>query len=177
MNRVNKRARGAAFDHSGSFGWISIALHWTTAALIIALWVIGKKISVLPDGSPDAWRSLHVTIGFSAWFLLAARIAWRFYSAHPHSEGVSLRTHEIAKAAHYVMLASLTLLILSGLLVAWLGTGNRVGSVAFSVHLNAGNVLLVLVITHTLAAVKHLMFHHDDSVVRMLWPKPQDKNT
>jgi cytochrome b561 len=163
--------RPLLFDQSNSFGWISIALHWATAALIIALWIMGKNITEMPDGSSGFWRTLHMTVGLSAWILLAGRVAWRIYSKHPRSNGLTARTHDIAKTVHYLMLVSLTLLILSGPIVAWLGPLTLIGSAAFVVHNYAGNVLLVLVITHTLAAVKHLMFHQDDSVIRMLWPK------
>lgn len=164
-------ARHAAYDQSNSFGWISIALHWVTAGLIIAQWIMGKNITAMPDGSPGFWQTLHVTVGLSAWILLAGRVVWRFYSKHPRTDGLTARTHRIAKAVHYLMLVSLTLLIVSGPLIAWLGSQTRMGSTAFVVHLYAGNVLLILVITHILGAVKHLMFHQDDSVVRMLWPK------
>jgi cytochrome b561 len=69
------------------------------------------------------------------------------------------------------MLASLTVLIISGPTLAWLGQESELASTVLAVHLDAGNVLLILVITHFLGAMKHLMFHQDDSIVRMLWPK------
>ncbi len=163
--------RPLLFDQSNFFGWISIALHWTSAALIVAMWIIGKNISAIPDGASGFWRTLHITVGLSAWILLAGRVAWRIYSKHPRTNGLTAKIHGIARAVHYLMLASLTSLILSGPIIAWLGPLTLIGSAAFVVHLYAGNVLLILVITHILAAVKHLMFHDDESVIRMLWPK------
>ena len=70
------------------------------------------------------------------------------------------------------MLVVLTALITSGPLVAWAGLQTSAGAVAFTVHRTAGNAMFFLVVLHILGALKHLMFHHDDSIVRMLWPKP-----
>lgn len=158
-------------DRPDSFGWLSIGLHWLTAALIIAMWFIGKNISVQPDGAPDFYRELHVTMGLSAWVLLAGRIYWRARNPHPQAAGVGDRTHRFAKIFHYLMLVALTVLIVSGPVVAWAGYPSALGEVAFSAHRYAGNTLFALVLLHILGALKHLMFHHDDSIVRMLWPK------
>ncbi len=176
MNSLEAPRRNTAFDQPESFGWISIALHWTTAVLIIAMWIIGKNVSLADDGSSVSWRNLHVTIGLTGWILLAVRVVWRLVSKHPHAKGLATRTHLIAKTAHYVMLLSLTLIILSGPIMAWLGRGDPIGAAAFAVHKPAGDVLLILTITHVLAATKHVMFHDDDSVIRMLWPKGWRKN-
>ena len=159
------------FDQPDSFGWISIALHWVTAIVVIAMWIIGQNISVQPDGSPDFYRQLHVTLGLGAWVLLAGRVVWRLRVPHPQSAGVGTRTHRFARGFHYLMLMILSLLIASGPVVAWAGYQSSLGSAAFTVHRGAGNAMFALVLLHILGALKHLMFHHDDSIVRMLWPK------
>ena len=160
------------FDQADSFGWLSIALHWLSAVVVIAMWVIGQNISVQPDGSPDFYRQLHVTLGLGAWILLAGRIVWRIRVPHPRSAGLGDRTHRFARSFHFVMLALLTLLIVSGPVLAWAGYGSSLGTAAFTVHRVSGNAMFALVVLHILGALKHLMFHHDDSIVRMLWPKP-----
>lgn len=171
MNDSETPTRNSARDRPDSFGWISIALHWTTAIVIIAMWVIGKSMSFATDGSTLSWRNVHIALGLGAWALLAGRIGWRIVCAHPRADGLSKATHNMAKTVHYVMLASLTALIASGPLLAWLGRGMPAGSAAFFIHSYAGDLLAILVITHILGALKHLMFHQDDSVIRMLWPK------
>ena len=159
------------FDQPDSFGWLSIALHWLSAIVIIAMWVVGKNITVQPDGSPDFYRELHVTLGLSAWVLLAGRIVWRIRVPHPRAAGLGERTHRFARGFHYLMLALLTLLIGSGPVVAWADYQSALGTAAFTVHRYSGNAMFALVLLHILGALKHLMFHHDDSIVRMLWPK------
>jgi len=172
MHKDHPRKKSLIYDRPATFGWISIALHWVTAGLIIALWVIGKNIGFAGDGETAAsWHDLHVTLGLTTWVLLAGRIVWRMMSGHPHAHGLTAKTHAIAKFAHYLMLAALTLLIISGPTIAWLGRGSSPGAIAHTIHVYAGNLLLILVLTHVVAGIKHLMFHDDESVVRMLWPK------
>ena len=163
--------RHSALDQADSFGWISIALHWVTAAVIVAMWVIGKMMANAADASGASLRNLHVTLGLAAWLLLAGRVVWRMAGHHPRAAGLSDLNHRLARTTHYLMLVTLTALIVSGPVIAWLGRGGATGSIAYATHYYAGNSLLLLVIVHTLAAMKHLMFHDDDSVVRMLWPK------
>ncbi len=172
LDKATLQRPNRAFDQPDSFGWLSIALHWLSATVIIAMWVIGKNISVQPDGTPDFYRELHITLGLGAWILLAGRIVWRIRVPHPRSAGLGDRTHRFARGVHYVMLAVLTLLIASGPVVAWAGYPSTLGAAGFTVHRYAGNAMLALVVLHILGALKHLMFHHDDSIVRMLWPKP-----
>ena len=171
VNTAATDRKSHVFDQPDSFGWLSIALHWLSAAIVIAMWVIGQNISVQPDSSPDFFRELHVILGLGAWVLLAGRIAWRLRVAHPHSAGISDRTHRFARAFHYGMLAFLSLLIVSGPVAAWADAASTVATSAQTVHRYAGNALFVLVLLHVLGALKHVMFHQDDSLVRMLWPK------
>lgn len=168
---ADSRLKGTLYDQPDSFGWLSIALHWTTAIVVVAMWFIGKNITAQPDGSPGFWKEVHVTLGLSAWVLLAGRIVWRVKVPHPQSDGLGTRTHRLARGFHYTMLAFLTLLIASGPLVAWVGYQSGIGRTALTVHRYAGNAMVVLTLIHIGGALKHLMFHDDDSIVRMLWPK------
>jgi len=160
------------FDRRDSFGWISIGLHWLTAAIVITMWILGKSIA---DGAIDeiaARRAVHVTLGLSAWILLAGRIAWRLAVPHPRAQGQSLRTHRFARAFHYLLLAALAVMLLSGPLLAWFLHGQSPSvDVLHTVHAGTANVLFLLVVIHIGGALKHLMFHDDDTIVRMLWPR------
>jgi cytochrome b561 len=166
------------YDQPHSFGWISIALHWTTALAIIALWFVGQSIAQQPAELIDARRSLHITLGLLAWFPLAGRIIWRLLIPHPHVSGQSRQAHRIARLAHYLILAALTAMIISGPLMAgitWLipeQTG--ISKLALAIHSNAAIVLATLVVLHILGALKHLMFHEDETVARIFVPRKDD---
>ncbi|MGB4247138.1 MAG: cytochrome b/b6 domain-containing protein [Pseudohongiellaceae bacterium] len=159
-------------DQPNSFGWISIALHWTTAVAVIALWFIGKSIVWLPAEEMDQRRSLHITIGLIAWLPLAARIVWRLRVKHPRAEGQSEREHKVARVAHALMLVVLSLMILSGPVMAWsLPERTALSNFALAIHGNAANVLFVLIVLHVAGALKHLMFDDDETIARIFVPR------
>lgn len=155
--------------------------------MIVALWFFGKSILNGPSEDSDAMRHLHVSLAASSWLIIFARSIWRVRSGHPRVKGQSLWTHKIAKLAHYMMLLILTLMLLSGPLLVW-SSGNAINvfgwmsipspvsesdslrEFAWFVHSNSSTALLVLVLLHVGGALKHLMFHSDDTIARMIWP-------
>ncbi|GJM13521.1 MAG: cytochrome b561 [Pseudohongiella sp.] len=159
-------------DKSNSFGWLSIGLHWFATVAIFALWFIGQSIASQSAELIDARRSLHVTLGLIAWLPLLARIVWRFKSGHPQVNGQTLLTHRLAKAAHYAMLTVLLIMLLSGPLMAWaMPERGGLAEFAFLFHSNAAKALALLVVLHIAAALKHLMFHEDETIARIFVPR------
>ena len=162
-------------DRNNSFGWLSIGLHWFATVAIILLWFIGQSIALQSIEQIDARRSLHVTLGLIVWLPLVARIVWRFKAGHPRVNGQTLMTHRLAKAAHYVMLLLLLVMLISGPLMAWvMPERSALSEIAFSFHSFAAKALAVLVVLHILAALKHLMFHEDETVARIFVPRTED---
>ncbi len=163
--------RNRRLDQSDSFGWVSIALHWLTAVIIIVLWFIGRSIMDQDSNeSIDARRNLHVTIALSAWILLLVRIVWRLYMHHPRASGQSMFIHRLAQSVHYVMLVVLSAMMISGPVMFWVGN-ESVTAIAKIVHTWSASVLFVLVLIHIGGTLKQMMFHEDDTIIRMLWPK------
>ena len=162
-------------DTQNSFGWFSIGLHWFATLAIILLWFVGQSISWQSVEQIDARRTLHITIGLIAWLPLIARIIWRYKSGHPHVSGQTLLEHRLAKAAHHLMLLLLSVMLISGPLMAWAMPGrNNLSELAFIFHSNAAKALAALVVLHILAALKHLMFHEDETVARIFIPRKDD---
>lgn len=163
--------RNRFVDQPDSFGWLSIALHWVTATIIVALWFIGRSI-VIQDSieAVDARRSLHITIALAAWLLLLFRIVWRLRMHHPHAAGQSLFIHRLAQSVHYIILVVLSLMMISGPVIAW--TDNEtITNLAYQIHAFSADLLFVLVLLHIGGTLKHMMFHDDDTIIRMLWPR------
>lgn len=187
MNHGDTRFGNTLFDGPDHFGWVSIVLHWLTAIAIVVLLFLGKTLTIVDAADVAAQRSLHMSIGITAWLLIAARIGWRVRSSHPRSRGLGPLTHRLAKYSHYLLLLALSLMLISGPLMAWAG-GNAIPvfdwfsipgpigelqalqTAMHSVHVLGGNVILWVTVLHIAAAFKHLMFHDDDSFARMLWP-------
>lgn len=187
MSSTDTKSTSALFDQATRFGWISIALHWSSAAVVILMLYLGATLSFMDVDAAAAQRNLHMSLGICGWVLVAARIVWRFRSIHPRATGLNDLTHQIARWSHYALLIGLSLMLISGPLMAWssgaaipvvgsLSLPSPIGQwpgllfVAQKTHIVAGNVVLWLTLLHVLAGFKHLMFHDDDSFVRMLWP-------
>ena len=163
------------YDQPNSFGWISITLHWTTTVAIVVLWLVGMSIMSQPIEEIDARRSLHITIGLIAWLPLVGRIVWRLWAAHPDVNGQSRLIHNIARVTHYLLLATLSVMLISGPIMAWaLPSRAGIAEFALAFHSRAAIVLIVLVTLHVLGALKHLMFNDDETVARIFMPKKID---
>ncbi|MDE0980617.1 MAG: cytochrome b/b6 domain-containing protein [Gammaproteobacteria bacterium] len=162
-------------DTQNSFGWFSIGMHWFAALAIILLWFVGQSISLQSVEQIDARRSLHITLGLIAWLPLVMRMVWRYKSGHPHVNGQTLLTHRLAKAVHHLMLLVLVVMLISGPLMAWaMPDRSSLSEFAFIFHSNAAKALALLVVLHVLAALKHLMFHEDETVARIFVPRKDD---
>ena len=56
----------------------TISLHWTTALLVVVLWVIGRTAHSLPRGAfQTGYWSTHVVLGFALAARFLVRIGWR----------------------------------------------------------------------------------------------------
>lgn len=158
-------------DRPDSFGWVSILVHWATTIIVITLWFVGQSISQQNSlEAVAARRDLHVTIALSAWLLLAFRIGWRIRMGHPHAPGQSLFIHRVARTTHYIMLAVITLMLISGPTMVFSDSATM-KSAALKVHATSATALLVLVLIHIGGTLKHIIFHEDETIVRMLWPR------
>lgn len=165
---------GRLHDQPNSFGWISIALHWTSALALVALWLLGKSVQWQGSEDADARRALHVTVGLSVWLLLAARIAWRVRVPHPRAVGQGRGTHRIAVLAHALILANIAVMMLSGPLLAYLlPEPSALVDITWRIHATAATSLAILVLVHVGAALKHLMFNDDETIARIFTPRPR----
>ena len=133
---------------------------------------MGKSVEFQPPDAIDARRTLHTILGLAAWLPLALRIGWRLRSPHPRAPGQTDTIHRLAKLAHYGMLATVAVMLVSGPVLAWALTNQiaMAGSV-HRVHESAATVLAILVLLHIGAALKHLMFHNDETVARIFIPR------
>jgi len=187
QEREQRLSQSNLYDSDSVYGWISILLHWATAIIVIVLWFIGKSISNAQAEDVDIQRQLHVSIAASAWLIILFRIIWRLRSGHPHVKGQTLFIHRVAMVAHYAKLIVVGLMLVSGPLVVWsgghpvsvfgwfsipgpIGESEAAREFAWFIHSNSALLLMLLVLLHIGGALKHLMFHSDDTIARMIWP-------
>ncbi|HEY0341827.1 MAG TPA: cytochrome b/b6 domain-containing protein [Steroidobacteraceae bacterium] len=168
----------------------SILLHWVTATLVVALWLIAHWIDDFPRGTPRITvRSIHILLGVILLTVVLARMIWRLKWGHrlpPASQGPA---GYLAKTVHYALYALLLAVLFLGVANVWVRGDNFFG--LFSVpkfspdqelrhnvedlHETVANLVLIVAGLHALAALAHHYFIRDGVLRRMLpqsRPKP-----
>lgn len=174
-------------DTPAGYGLISIALHWSAAVVVIAMLVIGN---VMASSSGAGWQyylRLHTTVAIIVYPLLIWRIVWRVRSRHPAALPRQTRSLvRIAVIVHYLMVALIAAMLISGPLMAWSGGGAvqlfwlaipapfppaRVLYQAMHlVHETGGAALLALVVLHIAGALFHIIFRKDRTLDKIILP-------
>ena len=174
-----------ANDTTNGYGWISIALHWVTAATVIAMFTIGTMSQSADREGYVRLVHLHTTIGVTMYALLWGRIIWRFKVGHPGRlprQGAFFFT--IGKYFHFVMLIAIGILLVSGPLMAWsageaifvfglalpspLSDFPTVHDALRHVHGYAASFILAGMILHVLAVFKHTVVNRDGTFDKIM---------
>jgi len=176
-------------DHG--FGAITIVLHWTIAALILGLMLIGfvmRRMEIDPvlQFSLYQW---HKSFGFTAVALATLRTGWWLVERSPQSlPSLSVVEHDAARLTHLMLIALALLVPLAGWAVASASTldipsfyfnlvviphlplPKSEASEAFwaFAHAMLAYVMLALVAIHTAAALYHHIVRRDAVLRRML---------
>lgn len=178
-------------DTATGYGWISIALHWAAACVILSLWFIGNSLTSPEMGGYADMVHTHTTLAVSAYALLWFRIWWRLKVGHPgplpRQEGFSF---ELGKVAHYLMLAGLGVMLVSGPLMAWslgepihvyalripspYGVQPLLRTVTHTVHVWGANLIIFSVLLHVLGVIKHAAFNRDGTFDKMMVAAKED---
>ncbi len=165
----------------------AVALHWATAALIIAGFILGEYMEDLAL-SPLKLRlfSYHKWIGVTVFALVIFRLAWRaLHPAPALPDKMPAWEKSAAKAAHLALYALIFIIPVTG----WLSSSahgfqtvylkvlpmpdlvkkNKEAADALElVHGLLNKALLALFIMHVSASLKHHFIDRDDILKRML---------
>jgi cytochrome b561 len=173
-------------DTRSGYGLISIAAHWLAAVIIIAMLLTGNSIADSRDASA---MQVHTGIAMATYVLLVFRVYWRLRHSHPDALPLqSPRLVALAKVVHYVMIAAIALMLVSGPLMAWLGDlpisffglfelllpegQNSSGFTLFHrLHEVGAGLLLALIVGHIGAALIHMIFFKDRTLDKILIPE------
>jgi cytochrome b561 len=163
---------------------VTIVLHWVTAALVVALWIIGQTVDVFPNGPLRVdYRSLHIMFGAILAVVVLGRLAWRLArraDLPPIDDGLLL---VIARVTHWTLYALLVVTVGLGIPYAW-ARGDSIFNVfmipqmvpgdralAHQIgdwHALAANALLIVAGVHAAAALFHHYILRDETLRRML---------
>jgi cytochrome b561 len=162
---------------------ITIALHWTTALLVVVLWTIGQTADWIPRGPVrGSYWSVHVALGFILVAVLIGRIAWRIGKGRRLSRAESGVLGLLAEAMHYALYLLLLVVVSLGMAAAFVRGFSLFGLVnlpqigapdlrrpSLQWHELAANLLLAFAAAHALAALGHHYVRRDGVLRRMFF--------
>ncbi|MGM3176141.1 cytochrome b [Dickeya lacustris] len=173
---------------STQYGYISILLHWLTAATVYGMFALGLWMVAL--GYYDPWYhkapDIHKGIGILLFLILFFRVIWRWVSPPPEIlPHYSVITRIGATLAHTFLYLILFSILISGYLIStaenqsisvfgWFSVPATISGIkdqadiAGTLHLYFAWSVVILSILHALAALKHHIIDRDSTLKRML---------
>src|SRR6516164_4914896 len=111
---ANRASEVARYDRT------TVVLHWTTAALVVLLWLSAQVIDAFPDGPARvAVRSVHMTMGAILACVLVYRILWRSIGGVRLPGIGSPSLVLFSRGVHLLLYALLIVGVLLGFANAW----------------------------------------------------------
>ena len=174
---------------------VAVGFHWLIALLILGLLAIGKYMTSLESDDPlrYALTQWHKTFGITVLLLSVLRLLWRFaHRPPPEPATVPDWQRKAAHAAHLGLYALMFVVPLTGWImvsaspldvdtllfgvIPWphlppfptLPDKEAVAEAFEGYHELAGNLLILILIAHVGAALKHHFVDRDTVLVRML---------
>lgn len=166
----------------------AVVLHWLVALLIFVGFPLGVYMHELPL-SPDKLRlySYHKWIGITVLMLASVRVMWRLtHTPPPLTLDLPAWQHRASQIVHGLLYVLLLAIPLSGWLMSsakgfqtvWFGVlplpdlvdkNRELGELLENVHKMLNFTLLLLVVAHVGAALKHHFIEREPFLQRMGW--------
>ena len=184
---------------------VAKTLHWLIAALIFVMFPLAWTMGDFSGIQKFKLYNLHKSIGISILALIALRLLWRSFHTPPAlPASVPRRERVVAHLWHFALYAALFLMPLSGWamisasdkpsvlfgwtafpLIHWLSELPAEQKKEYAhffkgVHEFTANVLLLLIVIHVAAALRHAFVLRDGIMSRMLprfWRRSVSRHT
>jgi cytochrome b561 len=169
------------------YGAVAQLLHWVIVALFFASIAIAWSIDDLPIGPEKIQRyNLHKSIGVTILVLMCLRLLWRWLDPAPLLPARMPRwERRAARASHVTLYALMLLQPVTGLVHSWaanfpvvvwgriilpslVGPDEGVKKLFVAIHTWISWLIVLLVILHIAAALRHHFVLRDDILRRML---------
>lgn len=163
---------------------LTIRLHWLTAGMVAALWLLGQTIDWFPRGAPRVFaRSAHIGIGAILACVILYRIWWRLSGGARLSAAGTGALKVLAKSMHLALYACLLVTVALGIANTWIRGDNlfylykipafapgdkALRAAVEDYHAFAANLLLILAGFHAMAGFVHRYVLKEDVLSRML---------
>jgi len=187
-------------DSTQRYHGVAIGFHWLVAISIIGMLVVGKYMVSLDESEPLRFllTQWHKSFGVITLVLIVLRLLWRLNHRPPRLPG-HLKPWEIYASGlvHFLLYLLIILIPLSGWIMVsasplelptvifnsihWphlapfdrLPNKEDISAIFGEVHAIAGSVLILLLLAHVGAALRHQFVLHDEVMSRMS-PKTSD---
>jgi cytochrome b561 len=165
----------------------AIGLHWLIALLIVCGFYLGWIMTDIPGFTPTKLKyfSWHKWIGVTVFMLAVLRVIWRATHRAPAMPAMPRWQIGVAHLTHFLLYVLMLVIPASGYLyssaaglqVVYLGVlplptiigpDKALKATLRLVHIALNYTLLVLVVMHVLAALKHHFVDRDGLLGRML---------
>ena len=162
---------------------LAMLLHWMVAAGIAFLFIHGFDMMRIPEAQRLVQLNMHRSVGVVVFALVLVRIAWRIAHPPPHVPMPKMQ----AWAASYVHILIYVLLVVNGIAgtVGWVASGDPVVFFSYAVAgartaspeldhfcilvgMTTARILMVVIVLHVLAVVKHEWLDRDELLERMV---------
>jgi cytochrome b561 len=167
---------------------VTIALHWLSALLVIALFVAAYLWNnEFARGSPPRkfLQALHISLGILFTAVFIARLCWRTTRGHKLPSSEKGLTRILSKGMHHLLYLLLTAQIVLGYLLRWaqgepfsffnlftvpslFGPSKPLADWFEFLHNYAAWTIIILALGHAVAALTHHYLLKDDVLKRML---------
>lgn len=174
-------------DTPTGYGWASIALHWITAIVIVVLLYLGNSISAQIGDARTRALDAHTSLAIASYLVLWLRIVWRFVYGHPGALPLQRGIFFLmGKWTHYILLAALGVMLITGPLTAWFG-GNPIAvfdwfaiptpfdanfaarDLFHGIHRFCAIVIFIGILLHLGGVYKHTAFNQDGTLVKIVF--------
>ena len=178
--------RIVAADDGTNYDNVAVALHWTTAVLVVIQFVSAITWDYFPHDTEETLQSVHVSLGVLLTAVIIARIVWRLMPGHQVSSLEVGWVRLASKSVHYLLYALLVAQIVSGFVFRW-AQGHPVSFFGLfgipgpfgrlprperhtinEIHEYIGWAIVIIAFGHALAALYHHYALKDRVLLRML---------
>jgi cytochrome b561 len=169
------------------YGTAAIAMHWLTAVLVVAAFVMGPGGTEqrVYAAAKDLDRQIHEALGLTVFTLTLLRLAWRAFAPPPRLPAPSLWMLRLSKLVHWLLYALLLATPLTAIAGAWLeghpltlgilgnvppliAENHALGESIAKIHPILGDTVVWLAGFHAAAALFHHFFLRDTVLAAML---------
>jgi cytochrome b561 len=175
-------------DTATAYGWISIALHWITAIVIVYLLYLGSSIGGLEGEARILAVRRHTSVAIASYALLLGRIVWRFAYGHPGpAEGQQGLAFTLGKYTHLAIVAAVGVMLITGPLMQFsygrdlavfdwfvipspLEARMDLASFLHRIHRTTALLIFLGVLLHIGGVYKHTAFNQDGTLAKIIIP-------